>query len=178
MKYLIYVIAIIFLVGVNLGLFNNLQLFGQIPNLLLLFTLFAALEKKDYDFFFVAFICGIFLDFYSASFFGSFTISLLLLALCLHILANTLALFELNWKSLGLLLLAGLVLLDLFSWIYGFAAYQFNWAPNFIAFQSFVRAFPAIFIYNLLLLYPTFLFYNFVKKIIDNLSIRRRGVVR
>ena len=178
MKYLIYIVAIIFLVGLNLGLFNNLQFFGQIPNLPLLFTLFAALEKKDYDFFFVAFICGIFLDFYSASFFGSFTISLLLVALCLHILANTLALFELNWKSLGLILLAALVLLDLFSWAYGFAAYRFNWAPDFISFRSFVGAYPATFIYNLLLLYPTLLFYNFVKKFIDNLSVRRRGVVR
>ena len=178
MKYLIYLIAIIFLVGLNLGLFSNLQFFGQIPNFLLLFTVCASLEKQNYDFFFIAFICGIFLDFYSANFFGTFTLSLLLLALCLHIFANTLVLLELNWKSLVFLLLTAIILLDLFSWVYGFAAYQFGWAPAFISFRSFAVSFAPYFFYNLLLFYPAFLFYNFVRKIVDGFSLRRRGVVR
>ena len=178
MKYLIYLLAIVVLAGVNLGLFSNLQFFGQIPNLLLLFAVCASLDKQDYDFFFIAFICGIFLDFYSATFFGSFTVSVLLLALSLHVLVNTLVLLELNWKSLSLLLLTAIILLDLFSWGYGFMAYEFGWSSNFIAFHSFMTAFASYFFYNLVLFYPTFLFYNFVRKIVDGLTIRRRGVVR
>jgi len=176
MKYLIYLITIIFLVGLNLGLFNNLQLFGQIPNLPFLFTLCASLEKKSYDYFFVAFISGVLLDFYSTSFFGSFTISLLLVALCLQALANIVAVFELNWKSLSLLLISAMVLLNLFYWSYAFAAYKFHWALDFIAFRSVTAAFLPSFFYNLIFLYPMFLLYNFVKKIIDNLSLRRTRI--
>ena len=49
MKYLIYLIAIIFLLSLNLGLFNHLEIKGQIPNLLFLFTLCCILEKENYD---------------------------------------------------------------------------------------------------------------------------------
>jgi rod shape-determining protein MreD len=178
MKYLIYLLAIIVLVGLNLGLFSNLQLQGQIPNLLLLFTLCAALEKKNYDFFFIAFVSGLFLDFYSASFFGSFTLSLVLVAYLLHSLAITLAVLELDWKSFSLLLFASMVLLDLFSWFYGFAAYKFNFSAGFIPFQSFTKTFFASYVYNLVFLFPSLVFYNFILKLIDNLSVRRRGVVR
>ena len=116
------------------------------------------------------------MDFYSASFFGTFTLSFLLLAICACICGSQQSWFclSLNWKSLSILLLSAMALLNLFSWIYGFAAYQFNWASDFITFSSFVRAFPAAFIYNLLFLYPTFIFYNFTRKIIDSLSVRRR----
>lgn len=61
-KYLIYFFAIVALLVLNLGLFNNLQIKGQIPNLLFLFSLCFALEKKSFDFFFVAFVSGLFLD--------------------------------------------------------------------------------------------------------------------
>jgi cell shape-determining protein MreD len=84
MKYLIYLFAIIILLAVNIGLFNNLQIKGQIPNLLFLMTLFFVLEKKSYDFFFISMVSGLFLDFFSTSFFGSFTVALLTLSLLLH----------------------------------------------------------------------------------------------
>src|SRR3989344_6272424 len=98
MKYLIYLISIIVLLGLNLGLFNNFQINGQIPNLLFLFCLCFSLEKSakggsasggiDYDFFFVSFISGLFLDFYSTSFFGGFTLAFLCLSFLLHLMAT------------------------------------------------------------------------------------------
>lgn len=177
MKYLIYLIAIIMLIGINLGVFGNLQIKSQIPNLLLLFTLCASLEKKDFDFFFIAFFCGLFLDFYSASFFGSFTFGFLLVALALNFLANRLVMLELNWKSLTLMLLASMLVLNLFLWGYGLLAYKFNLARDFLSFKTFAGAFLVIFLYNLLLLYPVYLFYTFLKRIIDSLSRKNRSVV-
>jgi rod shape-determining protein MreD len=175
MKYLIYLVAIIILAGVNVGLFNNLQLFGQIPNLLLLFTICAALEKNNYDFFFIALVSGIFLDFYSASFFGSFTIGLLLVALFLNFLVNTFVVLELNWKSLSLLVLASLVFLDFFLWSYGLLAYRLNWSVDFVSLKAYSGSFFSALIYNWLLLYPTYVFYTFTRRLVDNLSLRRRG---
>jgi rod shape-determining protein MreD len=178
MKYFIYITSIIILLGINLGLFGNLQLFSQIPNLLLLFTLCASLDKKKHDFFFIAFTCGIFLDFFSASFFGGFTFSLLLIALVLSFLSNTLVVLELNWKSLSLLLFGTLVMINLTLWVYGFFAYRFHLSGDFNNFKTFSSTFVINFLYNWLLLYPIFIYYNYVRKIIDGFEIRGRGVVR
>src|SRR5271155_5350447 len=120
MKYVIYLISIIVLLGLNVGLFSNLQIQGQIPNLLLLLTVYFALDKKGYDFFFTAFVCGIFLDFFSPGFFGAFTVAFLILALAINALVNSLMLLEINWKSLTLLLLGALVVVNFSVWLYGF----------------------------------------------------------
>ena len=177
MKYLIYIISIIILLGINLGLFGNLQILSQVPNLLLLFTLCAALEKKNYDFLYIAFVCGIFLDFFSASFFGGFTLSFLFIALILNFLSNAFVLLELNWKSLSLILFGALLLLNLFLWVYGFIAFWLHWTGDFNNFKNFSGVFLINLLYNWVLLYPTFIYYSYVRRIIDGFEIRGRGVV-
>lgn len=178
MKYFIYTLAIIILIGLNLGLFNNLQINNQIPNLLLLLTLYFSLEKDSYDFFFIAFVSGLFLDFYSAGFFGGFTLAFLSLALLLHLLASNFVLLELNWKSLSLLLAASLVILNSLLWLYGLWVYKLNWAFGYTGLKTFASAFLPGLIYNWLLLYPMYLCYGLIKNLIENLTIRRRGLVR
>jgi cell shape-determining protein MreD len=178
MKYLIYLIAIIILLGVNLGLFNNLQIQSQIPNLLFLLTLFFALEKKDYDFFFIALISGIFLDFFSAGFFGGFTLAFLAVAFGAHLVAANLLVAELNWKTLSLALLGALVFFNLTLWAYGLAAFKLSFSLQYIGIKIFTSRFLASFFYNWLLLYPVYLFFTFLHNFVDNLNIRRRGVVR
>lgn len=177
MKYFIYIISIIILLGLNVGLFNNLQIRGQIPNLLLLLTLYCSLEKKGYEFFFVAFIAGIFLDFYSVNFFGSFTLAFLVLALAIHFLSGSLMVLEVNWRSLTLLLLASLLLVNFTLWLYGFLAFKLNLTADYESIVVFIKSFPAEFFYNWLLLYPMYLLSNLLKRLIDNLKLRRRGFV-
>src|SRR3989344_3299474 len=105
MKYFIYLLSVIILLGLNLGIFGQFPIFGQIPNLLFLLVIFFALEKRSYDFFFVGFVCGLFLDFFSANYFGSFTLSFLAVGLAMHVFAGSFIGVELNWKVLGLILL-------------------------------------------------------------------------
>ncbi len=177
MKYFIYTLAIILLLGVNLGLFNNLQIRGQIPNLLFLFVLCVALEKKDLDFLLIALVSGLFLDFYSAGFFGGFAFIFLGLSFLGYFFVNYLVVLEMNWKTLSAALLVGLLLFNLFLWLYGLIAFKLNWTGQYVSFKIFLRAFPASFIYNCLLLYPMYLFVNWLRRFVDNLTIRRRGFV-
>lgn len=175
MKYLIYLFALIILLGINLGLFNNLQIRGQMPNLLFLLALYFALEKKDFDFFFVSLVSGLFLDFYSGGFFGGFTLGLLAVSLGLHIFASSLFVFELNWKTLSLALFFSLGLFNFLLWLYGLLVYKFNWTNEYVTFKIFLAAFPPSLIYNLLLLYPMYFCFNFLRRVVDGLSLKRRG---
>jgi rod shape-determining protein MreD len=177
MKYAVYLLAIVFLLSLNLGLFNNLQIRGQTPNLLFLFSLYFAFEKKDLDFFFVGFVCGLILDFYSTTFFGSFTFSFLIITLGLHLFVNNLASVELNWKTLSFSLLVCLFALDILVWLYSAAAFKLSWTQDSSGFKQYMAMFPLNFLYNLLFLYPVYVFANFLKNFTDSLSARRRSVI-
>ncbi len=161
-----------------MGLFNNLQIQSQIPNLLFLLTLFFALEKKDYDFFFIALISGLFLDFYSGSFFGGFTLAFLVVSLCAHLFVTNVLLAELNWKTLSAVLLVALAFFSLIIWVYGLMAFKLSWTVQYTGIKIFISQFLVNFFYNWLLLYPVYLFFTFLRNFVDNMDIRRRGVVR
>lgn len=178
MKYFIYLIAITILLGINLGLFGTFPINGQIPNLLFLLTICFALEKDGQDFLFIALISGLFLDFYSTSFFGSFAFVFLTLSFCLHLIVKNLLAAELNWKILSLTIVICLVILDLLVWLYGLLAFKFNWISFAVNFKFLIASFPAALFYNLLLLYPVYLVSNFLKQFVDNLSLKRRGVIK
>jgi cell shape-determining protein MreD len=177
MKYLFYLFTIIVLLGFNLGLFSSLQVGGQIPNLLLLLTIYFSLEKKNYDFFFVAFVSGVFLDFYSAGFFGAFTLAFLIFAFLIHLVVNNFIVLEINWKSLSLLLLGSLLVMNLILWVYGLIVFKLNWVPDYESLKIYMSKFFVSFAYNWLLLYPVYLLFGYLKNFIDNFTVRRRGIV-
>jgi rod shape-determining protein MreD len=178
MKYLVYFFTIIILLGLNLGLFNSWQIGGQFPNFLLLLTIFFALEKKDFDFYFIAFFSGLFLDFYYTGFFGAYTFSLITIALGLHLLANRFLVLELNWKSLTLLLLGSLIVFNFLLFVYGFITYKIGLSGEYENIKAFSGSFPQSFFYNWLLLYPMYLFSQGLKNFIDNWTVRSRGIIR
>src|SRR5581483_2002403 len=174
MKYFIYLIAIILVAGLNAGVFNNLQIRGQAPNFLLLLAVCFTLEKKDFDFFFVCFFCGLLLDFYSSGFFGGFTLAFLGIGLILHIFSGNFLVTELNWKTLSLVIALALAFLDFVLCLYGLAAFKFNWTYQVIGFKVFAGSFIPALLYNLLLLYPAYLATVFVIRIVDNMDVRKR----
>ncbi len=178
MKYIIYFFAILLLLGLNVGLFENLKIFGQVPNLLFLFALYFALEKKTEEFFFVCFLSGVFLDFFSPGFFGAYTFSLLTSGLALHLFVSQFLATELNWKTLTLAIALCWLIFNLLFWLFGLAAFKFNW---FYGYQDLKTASLNFFyglIYNGFLFYPVYLFYNFLKNFVDKLSLRSRGIIK
>ncbi len=178
MRYAVHFICIVFLLVANLGLFGLLPIWGQIPNLLFLFVLCSALAKKEFDFLFVAFLCGLFLDFYSPAFFGGHTLALLLIALVTYLFSNYIFVIELNFKNLALATIFSWLGLNLIVWLWGLAALKFNLNPSYVSLKIFMSNFLPGLIYNLLLLYPMYLFYDFLRHSLDNYEARSRGVIK
>lgn len=140
--------------------------------------MYFVLDKKDYDFFFIAFISGIYLDFFSAHFFGAFTFSLLFLSSILHIVTQNFIIRELNWKFVVGLLLSSLAVFRVFLWIYAIAVSVMHLSQPTEAINVYFNGFFWSFVYNLLLLYPVYLFYRYLKKLTDNFTVKRRSLVR
>jgi len=176
-KYVIYTLALVLLFGVNLGLFGRLPIYGQVPNLLFLLVLYFALEKKDYDFFFIAFLSGIILDFFSAHFFGAFTFTLLFLSSFLHLLARNFIVVELDKKALVALLLGSWAVFRLLLGLLAVLALRMHLTSEAEGLKMYFNGFVWSLIYNLLLLYPVYLFYGYLRKIVDNLTVRRRRLI-
>lgn len=173
MKYLIYLLAIVFILGLNVGLFAYLKIGGVAPNLLLIFVMLFSLEKDSYDFFFIALISGIFLDFYSVVTFGSFSIALVLLAYFLHLFVNRLVVFESNWKYLLGILAGSLLLVNIIIWLYSEAMFKLDLIPFPMETKLLLNQVVMGFIYNLLLLYPMYRFTDFVQRVVSSLSYSR-----
>lgn len=174
MKYFIYTIAIILLFGINLGLFGRLPIYGQVPNLLFLLVIYFALEKKSYDFFFIAFLSGLMLDFFSAHFFGAFIFSLLFLSAALHLLARNFIVLELDKKALIAVLFGSWAILRLCLGLYSIMVFSFHLTSEAGGIKVYFNGFIWSLFYNLFLLYPVYLFYGYLKKIVDSLTAGRR----
>lgn len=177
MKYLFNFLAVMLLLIVNIGFFGNFSIYGQIPNLLFLFALNFALDKTSFDYIFVSFICGLILDFYSTSFFGSYTIAFLLTSVLCNLVIQNFIFLELNWKYFSLILFIGLSVLNFCLWLYGFMVFKFNWHYNYIQFNTYLNNFYIMYGYNWLLFYPIYLFYNKLQDLIKNFLLKGRGVV-
>src|SRR5438132_835918 len=113
MKYLLYIIFVILLLSINVGFFSYFSIWGVVPNLLFLVVIIIALEGKAFGFFYVSVIAGLFLDFYSTSFVGSFTFAFLILSFSLHLLVRNVFMFEINWKYLSGIVLICLLLVNI-----------------------------------------------------------------
>ena len=173
MKYLLYTIAIILLLAINVGLFGLFPLYGAVPNLLFLFLLFFSLNKRIYDYFFIAFLAGMFLDFYAATAVGSFIFSFLFLAFVLHEVVEKVAVFEVDWKLQIALMAASLQLLDLLLWLYNFLAFKFGWSVIAVSLRVLEGGFAPQFIYNLILFYPMYLLYENIQNLLQRLASRK-----
>ena len=178
MKYFFYLVTIFFLAVVNFSLFDLFPIKGQLPNLLFILAIIFALDKNNFDFFFIATASGILLDFYSANFFGGFTLGFLMSVLFIYLLSENFIFLDLSWKYLFLILVSALAVLNLTIWFYGFMAFKFGWTASHIELSRYINAFfPALF-YNWLLVYPVYIFTNWLKDLIETFTIRSRGVVR
>jgi len=177
MKYFVYLFLILILLGLNVGLFNYIRIFGQMPNLLFLLALCASLEKNDFDFYFIAFVGGLFLDFFSTGFFGGYTFSFLVVSLLAHFFADNVLVSGFNWKTLSGVLLVGFLVFSWVWWLYSFVSVLLGLAPDFLSLKEFLLTLvPGIF-YNLLLLYPIYILNNLTREFLNNWHIRRRGVI-
>jgi rod shape-determining protein MreD len=85
-KFLAYSVSIIVLLVLNI-IFP--PLLSGAPNFLFLLVVFYALRKNSPDFLLIAFFAGLFLDIYSAAFFGTYTLAFLAIGLAINYSSRT-----------------------------------------------------------------------------------------
>jgi len=176
MKYLAYFIFIVLALALQTGVFGYFKIAGAGPNILLLLLVTLSLEKEDYDFFFVSIICGLFLDFYSSLFVGSFLFGFLITAYCLHLAASALLAYEINWKYLLLFLVAAMLISQLWLWGYSALAFKLGWWPERVSINLIRRLFLPEFFYNAVLIYPVYILTRFIKKGLIRLFSRQQVI--
>ena len=87
-------------------------------NLLVLPVIFSAVEKRDRSFLFLAFVSGLFLDFYGSAPFGTFLFSFILGASLLNWAAQAFWVHALSFKPFALFTASALVLIGILTRIF------------------------------------------------------------
>jgi rod shape-determining protein MreD len=176
MKYFFYFLAIILLLSLDIGFFSHLKIFGAVPNLILVLLVVSALDRESLECFFIAVVGGIFLDFYTASYFGSFSFAFLILAGLLQILVNNFLVFDIDWK-LGIgAIIVSTILIHLFIYLFNLAVVGLGlgMGQSPYLFDK-TKIFFELF-YNLLMLLPTYKLLDAIKYFLKTLFTRRRNI--
>ena len=177
MKYTIYFIIIILLVGLNVGLFKYIPFFGAVSNLLLLFVVGVSLQREAEESLFIAFISGIFLDYYNGLFIGSFAISFLSVSIIIYFFIHQLVVFELSWRYLFTIVTLSTIFTACLVWALNVLAIHFNFPAAFIDTSELHFHLMAEVIYNLLLAYPLYLLATYLKNFFLNLQGRAHRII-
>ncbi len=166
MKYLIYLLLIIVLCGVSVGLSPLINIRGQVPQLLFLLAFIWSLDRAGWDFLFVAFISGLFLDFYTGSFVGTFSMPLITVCLVFHFIIENFLALELSPKFLAALLLPAQILFGTVYFFYSWLLYKMHLWPILPDAKILAEGFIISFFYNLLFLYPIFSLTDYVRMLV------------
>ena len=177
MKYFIYCITVIVLAGLNFGLFGYLKVFGVAPDLLLLFVVGASLQRDADDSFYIAFLGGLFMDFYNGLLAGSFTIAFLLVSLLSYLFIHKLVVFELSWRYLFAATILSTVFTALFVWFVTAAVFHAGWMQNSIDIRLLRSHLLIEIVYNSLLAYPIYILASWLKNFILSLQGKAHRII-
>ncbi len=177
MKYLIYILVIIILTGLQIGLFSYLKLFSVAPNLLLLFLIGVCLQRGSEDSFLVAFLSGLFLEFSIGILPGSYSLPFLILAALLYFVIYRLVVFELSWKYLLAVAIASTIFVELSAWLIGKVALHYSWTIAVVDFGILKRRIIFEIIYNTALIYPIFILAVWINNIILSLQGKKYRIM-
>lgn len=176
MKYLIYIVSIIVLIGIQVGLFSELRFFSAVPNLSLLLVIGFCLQREDTDAFFIAILSGFFLDYNSGLLLGSFASVFFIVALILHMVLHSLVVFEVSIKYLVSITIGVTIFVQVYIWLIHMVGFHYGWSSLYV--DPYVLKTPlfATIFYNCLLAYPMYLAATWLKNLTLLVSGRKHRI--
>jgi len=174
-KYIIYFGVLVVLSGITLGFFNHYRIVGVAPNLLLLFTVFAALEQKNLDFMFIAFIGGLFADSYTGVSMGSFLVGFLTIGFIGHIVHTRVVFLNSLWKYLPIAVVVAVLGVYAWVWVFNNILFYFHVWSVTVSTKAFRHMLPALLVYNIILMYPVYFVYTFVRNTVAKFELKKKG---
>ncbi len=174
MKYLIYTVVILFLVGITAGGFHHFSILRGVPQLVMLLLIIVAAERKNTDYMFVALVGGVLIDFSTSVAFGSFTLSFLVLGFLSKFLFEDMLLARSPLKHIPWIVSAAIALQYAWVWLYNGTLVRFDTAflPLRLS-DAMIIAIGAI-IYTLILLFPAYWAIEKLNDYIEHLEQRKK----
>lgn len=172
MRYFLYILVIIVLLGLNFGMFTYLPFFGM-HDLLLLFLLVLVTNNEE-GYYFFAVLAGVYMDFTVNAFPGTYLLAYILLVFLIRLIFDKVIF---NQNPIGYLLLSvSSVTIVLPFWVYLYNQ-VFYWlkigGAIGLGFPTLKEIFIRL-ICNLILLFPIYFLENNVNNIITKLRHSRR----
>ncbi|MDE2311625.1 MAG: hypothetical protein KGJ93_00845 [Patescibacteria group bacterium] len=143
--------------GLNAGVAPFLQAQGAAPNFLFLLALAFALDKENYDCFFIALMAGLFMDALAGLPPGSFSLPLLLMVFLASAAARQFLVMDASLKFLGLFLLPAQLVFNVGFVAVNFGLFKIGMTSDFIGWANFWRQFASSFLLNLVFIYPVYI---------------------
>ena len=174
MKYLIYSVVTIFLVGITAGGFQHFSILHAVPQLVLLLVILVAAERKNLDYLFVAIVGGVLLDFTTSIAFGSYTLSFLVIGMLAKFLFEDMLLARSPLKHIPWIVSSAIILQHFWIWLYNGTLIRFHssYIPLRLS-EAMLIAIGAI-IYTLLLLFPAYWIIEKLNDYIEHLDNRKK----
>ncbi len=174
MKYIIYSVVIIFLIGIIAGGFHHFTILRAVPQLVLLLVIVVAAERKNLDYLFVAIVGGVFMDFATSVAFGSFTLSFIVIGFVAKFLFDEMLLARSPLKHVPWIVSAAIASQYLWIWLYNGTLIRFESAylPLRLS-DTMIMAIGAI-IYTLILLFPAYWIMDKLNEYIERLEQRKK----
>ena len=129
-KFFTYFISFIILLGLNI-VFPKIA--GAAPNFLFLIIVFYAFRKDNPIFLWLAFFAGIMLDIYSGSFFGSYTISLLVISFIINYTTRTFFTADPTPEFISVVIIVAYIILIGLMYLLDSFALGFGWTTYHIS---------------------------------------------
>lgn len=170
MKWLFYILFIVFTVVVNQTLFRVVDFGFFVPDLILLFSLAVVWSFTNYDYVLIGLLGGTWLEVSSGLPVGSVSVGLILTASAAYLVLNRWLFSEKPWQYFLGAVVLGTVLIRVWLWLYAniLAGMEIsNTAPSVAV--NLRALLPAILV-NLFLIYPVFALVELMAKYLQNFS--------
>ena len=174
MKYLIYLVVIIFCIGLSVGVFHLFPIYRAVPQLILLLVIVSSAERHDLDFLFIAIVGGAFMDIVTSVAFGSFILSFMVIGFLIRFLLQGLLLAKSPWKTLPLVAALSIAVQYFWLWLYNGLLFPIKASLSASTFtDSSALAFGAV-VYSVILFFPIYWLVEHLHRFLDSLELRKK----
>ncbi len=160
MKYLLYLLILLLIIGLGFGLLVPLHLAAVIPGLLLVPVVCIAAEYGSLDFLVFAIIGGIWLDLWYGLPVGSFSAILLLIGMFNYLIFHYWLFLEVTGAYYVGSVALSTALFALWPYLYSGFLYRLHWSSLFLSWSAVWRHGWPMVLWNIVLAFPVYFVIN------------------
>lgn len=174
LKYFIYLLSIVVLILLTLLFSQYFQIHGAVPAFLLLFVMIIAIQREGFDFYPVAILAGVYIDFASSLPVGASVCGLVLVGFLSHALYHRVMYYQFSWKQLPILAGLNIIGFQTVVFLFGFFVGRVENVQLLLPLYQFFIQSLLILAYSLIFTYPLYWLSGIITDAIQALEQGRR----